>query len=250
MTERNRLFWLFLAGGVALGGVAVADPFGGVPHTFQADTVISASQMNANFESMRTYINTLEARLDVLESASMAPAGTIVAFGGVYDNIPVGWELCDGRALSRTEPKYAALFAAIGTVHGGDASTFNLPDYRGMFLRGVDRGRGKDPDAAAREAAAPGGHSDGQIGTVQDDALQGHIHRWSMAEGSVGGGDNVRIGKTNNATPISMFGQSDVLSPELGYTIDRPDNHHEFGTVRLSIETRPVNAAVHFIIKL
>lgn len=46
-----------------------------------------------------------------------------------------GYILCDGRAVSRTQ--YSALFAAIGTNFGaGDGSnTFNVPDYRGCFLR-------------------------------------------------------------------------------------------------------------------
>lgn len=60
-------------------------------------------------------------------------------------NAPTGFLPLDGRAISRTT--YAALFAAIGTTYGsGDGSTtFNLPDARGEFLRGVDNGRGVDP---------------------------------------------------------------------------------------------------------
>ncbi len=48
-----------------------------------------------------------------------------------------GWLLCNGQAVSRTT--YSALFALIGTKFGsGDGSkTFNLPDYRGKFLRGL-----------------------------------------------------------------------------------------------------------------
>ena len=47
------------------------------------------------------------------------------------------WFLCNGQAVSRTT--YAELFALIGTNFGaGDGSTtFNLPDYRGKFLRGL-----------------------------------------------------------------------------------------------------------------
>lgn len=47
------------------------------------------------------------------------------------------WLLCDGSAVSRTT--YADLFTLIGTNFGaGDGSTtFNLPDYRGKFLRGL-----------------------------------------------------------------------------------------------------------------
>ncbi|MGR3484072.1 MAG: phage tail protein, partial [Paracoccaceae bacterium] len=58
---------------------------------------------------------------------------------------PDGWLVCDGAAVSRAA--YAALYAAIGTTYGaGDGSTtFDLPDLRGEFLRGLDGGRGVDP---------------------------------------------------------------------------------------------------------
>jgi microcystin-dependent protein len=48
---------------------------------------------------------------------------------------PQGWFVCDGSAKSRTT--YVDLFNAISTVYGtGDgATTFNLPDFRGQFLR-------------------------------------------------------------------------------------------------------------------
>lgn len=47
------------------------------------------------------------------------------------------WLLCDGRTVSRTD--YPVLFSIIGENFGaGDGSTtFNLPDYRGKFLRGL-----------------------------------------------------------------------------------------------------------------
>jgi microcystin-dependent protein len=80
--------------------------------------------------------------------------GTINSFG--YDltgNAPEGFLPCNGAAVSRTT--YAELFKAIGTTWGkGDGTTtFNVPDLRGMFLRGVDDGAGKDPDAARRMPA-------------------------------------------------------------------------------------------------
>lgn len=48
-----------------------------------------------------------------------------------------GWLLCDGQEVSRSI--YSALFEEIGTTYGeGDGSTtFNIPDYRGMFLQMV-----------------------------------------------------------------------------------------------------------------
>lgn len=67
---------------------------------------------------------------------------------------PAGWMACDGRTLSRSV--YASLFAAIGTTYGaGDGSTtFNIPDLRGEFIRGLDSGRGVDSGRALGSAQA------------------------------------------------------------------------------------------------
>lgn len=64
-----------------------------------------------------------------------APTGMIAFFD--LTDIPDGWLLCDGSAVSRTT--YANLFAKIGTRHGaGDGSTtFNLPDMDARFLEGT-----------------------------------------------------------------------------------------------------------------
>ena len=73
---------------------------------------------------------------------------------------PSGWLKANGAAVSRTT--YAALFAAIGTTFGaGDGrTTFNLPDMRGEFVRGVDDGRNVD---------------DGRrLGTFQADGIKTH----------------------------------------------------------------------------
>lgn len=68
--------------------------------------------------------------------------GTVSFFAGAA--APSGWLKANGAAVSRDS--YSALFAAIGTTFGvGDgATTFNLPDLRGEFLRGFDDGRGVD----------------------------------------------------------------------------------------------------------
>lgn len=81
--------------------------------------------------------------------AELLPAGTIVPFAGA--NIPSGFLLCNGSAVSRT--LYADLFSAIGTVWGtGDGSTtFNLPDARDRFLEGA----GSNSLGAYLEAGLP-----------------------------------------------------------------------------------------------
>lgn len=71
---------------------------------------------------------------------------------------PVGYLIANGAAVSRAT--YGNLFAALGTAYGaGDgATTFNLPDLRGEFIRGADQGRGVDAGRA--------------IGSSQGDAIR------------------------------------------------------------------------------
>lgn len=69
------------------------------------------------------------------------PTGSVFCMAVV--SIPTGYLECNGQSVSRTT--YSALFAIIGTNYGSaSSSTFNVPDLRGEFVRGVDRGRGVD----------------------------------------------------------------------------------------------------------
>ena len=79
-----------------------------------------------------------QSAIDAANSAASIDPDKLIPVGALMMG-PVsamtGYILCDGRAVSRTQ--YSALFAAIGTNFGaGDGSnTFNVPDYRGCFLR-------------------------------------------------------------------------------------------------------------------
>lgn len=79
-------------------------------------------------------------------------AGQVVFIAG--NAIPSGYLECNGATVSRTT--YATLFSAIGSIYGpGDgATTFHLPDLRGEFIRGADKGRGVD---SARAVGSPQG---------------------------------------------------------------------------------------------
>ena len=68
---------------------------------------------------------------------ALLPTGSVQMYAGEYDNIPTGWLLCDGTAISRTT--YKDLFDVVGTQFGvGDGSTtFNLPDLQAKFPRGA-----------------------------------------------------------------------------------------------------------------
>tara|TARA_R110001606_G_scaffold141321_2_gene280485 strand:- start:15717 stop:16886 length:1170 start_codon:yes stop_codon:yes gene_type:complete len=95
------------------------------------------------------------------------PVGSIIMFAS--HSIPVGYLLCNGSSISRIV--YPKLFATIGTIYGsGDGSTtFNLPDLRGKFTRGV------------------GGNSLA-LGVTQLDELKSHRHTsgWYGPRGASG----------------------------------------------------------------
>jgi phage-related tail fiber protein len=133
--------------------------------------------------------------------------------------------MCDDTAISRTS--YANLFASIGTAHGsGDGSTtFNLPDYRGRFLRGVDASAGNDPDKAGRTAMNTGGYGGNTVGSVQGNQFASHSHTVIAGGAGFWPGDPSTFFPTN-----STLGSKQTL-------------------VNGGNETRPKNAYVNWIIK-
>jgi microcystin-dependent protein len=135
--------------------------------------------------------------------------GVVVSYAGV--NPPTGWLICNGQPVSRTG--YAQLFAILGTFWGtGDGSTtFNLPDFRGEFLRGLDNGRGIDIGR--------------QFGSFQADEFRSHTHGYSKID-IIGNGErdnNTQAGETYIPTQTDAAG---------------------------GVETRPRNIALNFIIKV
>ena len=138
------------------------------------------------------YYNTASNKFRGYQSGAWAdlgggiPAGTINTYAG--STAPSGWLEANGAAISRTT--YAVLYAAIGNSFGpGDGSTtFNLPDLRGVFVRGWDHGAGRDPDAASRTALLSGGATGNNVGSYQADEFKSHTHtiRWMPNEGAAG----------------------------------------------------------------
>lgn len=175
----------------------------------------------------------LRAELDSL----VTPPGSVMAYAGSGE--PAGWLFCDGRALPRTG-QYASLFASIGTTHGqGDgATTFNLPDYRGRFLRAVDGASGNDPDRATRSPMATGANSGNSVGSVQDSAFRDHTH----AEGQWGG---CRSGSGAWGPFSGSGGFWDPASCQGNNGRFAGDTFGAGG----GLETRPTNAYVNYMIR-
>lgn len=76
------------------------------------------------------------------------PANQLKLFDQASPPAGVRVLVANGATVSRTT--YSRLFGAIGTRYGaGDgATTFHLPDWRGVFFRGLDNGRGLDTGRA------------------------------------------------------------------------------------------------------
>lgn len=125
----------------------------GIPITLSPDQVgLPASLTGAALDMLRVkadesgYEHRTPAQVRADIGAEPAGAMSAMPVGAVLiwplTTPPAKYLECNGSNVSRTT--YADLFAVLGTYYGsGDGSTtFALPDYRGVFVRGWDHGRG------------------------------------------------------------------------------------------------------------
>ena len=150
----------------------------------------------------------------------LVPTGCVMSFA--MSASPAGWYPCDGTTVSRTGSG-ANLFATIGTIYGiGDNSTtFNVPNLQGQFIRGLTTNlstASRDPLSGSRV-----------LGNVQNDALKTHTHEYNPASAA---GGNFTGGGGGTAAVASNLLQTG--NPSTG----------------TSVETRPVNIALLYCIKL
>jgi microcystin-dependent protein len=98
--------------------------------------VWQSSEVSAGDEILAEQYNDL--RDDVVEVfESAVPLGSVTMWAGDSGDVPTGWDLCDGSAISRST--YSDLYTLLGNTFGaGDGSTtFNLPDMRDRFVVGA-----------------------------------------------------------------------------------------------------------------
>jgi microcystin-dependent protein len=215
------------------------------------------------------------------------PSGSIACFAGTI--IPAGWILCDGFAYGRTniDPSpQPTLFSIIGTTYGsGDGlTTFNIPDLRGVFVRGLDSGRGIDPFRAngSQQGHSFQSHNHGGASGTESSHTHGitattgnesntHTHQWIrdlIGTTSFLSSDSPYVAKNGNPAFSESFllqyelkGSSTL--PTLGLTSNPSSSHiHSLSGTTSSgtshdhtinshgtTETRPINFALNWIIK-
>lgn len=165
---------------------------------------------------------------------TILPPGVVFPYTG--SSTPAGYLLCDGSAVSRST--YSNLFAVIGITAGqGDGSTtFNVPDYRGQFLRGVSGAVNTDPNKLTRTAMNTGGNTGNNVNSVQSSAVANHTHNIAAYRNAGAGGPNQPTAVSNAFTAVQTtpnYGATDNVNPPAA----------------VSTETRPTNAYVNYIIK-
>ena len=160
-------------------------------------------------------------------ATDLTPAGTVIYTA--RSTAPTGYLKANGAAVSRTT--YATLFSAIGTTYGGGdgSTTFNLPDLRGEFVRGLDDGRGVDTSRTL-------GSSQGDATALPSNAFTtsnpgNHSHSYS-------GGDRQNVGSGGASQPVSQGGNTTGAAGAHTHTIGGGD-----------AETRPRNIALLACIK-
>jgi len=178
-----------------------------VTYVFANGTNADGTQVNSNFTSVVNFLNTETVQRD----ASIAftaipslpatdpttdnqavrkayvdnfiPAGVITQYGAA--SAPTGWVLCQGQALSRTNPLYSRLFTAISTTYGaGDGTTtYNVPNLQGRIPVGRDSTQtefdalaetGGSKTSTLSTANLPS-HQHG-VGTILPSTIADHVH--------------------------------------------------------------------------
>ena len=168
--------------------------------------------VNANIDASAGIAST---KLSTATQESLVPAGAVMAFA--MNSAPSGWLAANGNAVSRST--YAALFSAIGTTHGsGDGSTtFNLPDLRGIFVRG------------SGSQTISGTTYNKSFANKETDAVISHTHDVSDTNFSA-------TNLTGGATPVNVVA---------GGVTRTTTNQSPAGAT----ETRPANIALLYCIK-
>lgn len=147
---------------------------------------------------------------DILNPASLIPAGTIVPYlGGAQASPPDGWLFCNGSYISRTT--YGDLFAAIGTTYGfSSGSDFRLPNHS-LLMRG---------SSSIGLGIASGNHTHTFAFGTSGNITAGNAHSHNMTPPSSGSGGSWHVHNqsvqynsgTNSGNFLAVSGSANFLA--------------------------------------
>jgi microcystin-dependent protein len=168
-----------------------------------------------------------------------------------------GWYLCDGRLISDLSGLTADKKNTLQQLfsRAGNPSPGNLPDLRGYFLRGADRGQGKDLDFDVRLGTG------NRIGSLQEDAVQQHRHFGFDAQRAGCGDPYVDAFSNDESKFASSYNDyftcaqvyCNILATKTGTGTPKEPTvaptSFQTKSSKSSTETRPKNVYVNYIIK-
>lgn len=160
-------------------------------------------------------------------ASSAVPVGSVLTW--LSNSIPDGWHVCDGAAIP-DDLAHARIRSIVGN---------NYPDLRGNFLRGVD---------SSRAVLTWQGFSTAMPGNRFTTTTASFSHSHTIRDGynmnyGCGVGASVTRGVSNSADDWNQqICERDGVTNALNW-----DHDHEISGG--DAETRPVNVAVHWIIK-
>lgn len=178
-----------------------------------------------NLQQLTTAISELESTI-ISKINKSEKLGDIKA--SVQSSNHDNWFLCNGQAISRST--YSELFALIGVKFGSGngTTTFNLPDYRGKFLRGL------------------GGNSAEDIYTTQNESLPNITGSFAggVGDNATATGAFKRSGTDSKSTRVDAVGDSNALSGLFNFSASASNSIYNGSHVT------PINQAVNYFIKV
>lgn len=169
------------------------------------------------------------------------PVGTINMYVGASSDIPSGWLLCNGAAVSRTT--YDALYNVIDSKYGvgNGSSTFNIPDFvtSNKFPRSAsnDAGRGTTGGSSTHTLTSAESGSPAHNHAITD---PGHTHQIGTPTNSNANSTNTLTEGTNGRMDLGRITGSSAT----GITV----NNSSAVNASSPHENKPPFVDVHFII--
>lgn len=162
--------------------------------------------------------------IDNFSVFNMMPTATIIQ--NASSVVPSGFLYCDGQAVSRTT--YSNLFNRISTTYGvgNGTTTFNVPNFKGAFLRG-----------ASSQVVGGITYAGGTVGTAQQDSVLAlnTISNQGYYNVDAGGGGSSRQLKSRvriGTDPVDTGAGIDASFPRQNTTENRPFNHAIYYYIR------------------
>lgn len=198
---------------------------------------------------------------DGVAAPSEYPVGSIMVWpgriplaGSPENFIPDGWLLCDGS--SRRKDEYAQLYEVIRddwTLGNPGSELFEIPDFRGLFMRGVQGTRANDDNARGvwwgeqsigNRMAINSSRPDNGLASMQPDLIQQHTHRVVDSTGTYDSLLQSHRSEENDTISDDFEdfrGDASLITRgQMGNSRSPYDSIHE---------TRPNNVFVHYLIK-